>query len=316
MIDFGRAFKAPFEDKDWIVKTLLGLLWGLLVVTSPALYGAQVEYIRGVANGDEGIPGWDGFGKKWVEGFLISIAGFIYALPIVILGAIMVGSTLIPVILSGGDSGAATGLFGGTTCLFVFIAMVYGILVSIFFYGAIVQYAMKGNFGAFFQIGEILGRVRGGSGYWTAWLYALLVSFGGSLVTSLLSSTGIGAILYGAVVYLMLIITGHLFGQWARSAYGITAAAAPAVANAAYAPPAPVTPSAPPAPAPAPAAAPQPEPAPAPVPAPAAPPAAPEPPAPAPSAPEAPAPEPPAPAAEPAAPEPPVAPEPPAPPAE
>ena len=36
-IDLGRAFKAPFEDKEWVKKTLLGWLWMLLIVTSPAV---------------------------------------------------------------------------------------------------------------------------------------------------------------------------------------------------------------------------------------------------------------------------------------
>ena len=42
-IDLGKAFRAPFQDKDWVTKTLLGFLWSLLVVTLPAVYGAQVD---------------------------------------------------------------------------------------------------------------------------------------------------------------------------------------------------------------------------------------------------------------------------------
>jgi hypothetical protein len=45
-IDLGRAFKAPFEDKEWVVKTLLGFLWGLLVVTIPAVIGAEHGELR------------------------------------------------------------------------------------------------------------------------------------------------------------------------------------------------------------------------------------------------------------------------------
>lgn len=66
-IDLGRAFKAPFMDKEWPMKTLLGFVWALLVVTSPAVYGAQLEYIRRVSGGNEELPEWNDFGNKWVQ---------------------------------------------------------------------------------------------------------------------------------------------------------------------------------------------------------------------------------------------------------
>ena len=55
-IDIGRAFKAPFTDKDWIKKTLLGYLWMILIVTIPAVAGAQIEYIKRAAEGRDELP--------------------------------------------------------------------------------------------------------------------------------------------------------------------------------------------------------------------------------------------------------------------
>lgn len=55
-IDLGRAFKAPFNDEKWVNKTLMGFLWGLLVVTSPAVIGAMLDYIKGVSAGREDLP--------------------------------------------------------------------------------------------------------------------------------------------------------------------------------------------------------------------------------------------------------------------
>ncbi len=314
-IDFGRALKAPFNDKGWPAKTALGFLWLLLGITSPVVYGAQLEYITRVSNGNEELPDWSDFGNKWVKGFMVSVAGFIYFLPIIVLGFIMVVPGIISAAMDGGN--AAGGLLAGGGCLFSLIATVYIVAVSVLFYAAIVHYAVKGNFGAFFQFGEILGHVRDGSGYFVAWMWSLVIGFGVGAVMSVLSATGIGAIIYPAAIYLMTMITGHLFGQWAAKSYGYPGlgSGAPAYAGAAapggYAPPPPpaYTPPAPPA-QPAPPAAPGGYQAPASPPAyaPPAPPAAPayEPPAPAPAA----APEPPA-YVPPAAPAP-VAPEPPA----
>jgi hypothetical protein len=180
-------------------------------------------------------------------------------------------------------------------CLFWLFAIVYTIAVAVVFYAATVNYALKGNFGSFFQFSEILARVRDGSGYFNAWLWAIVVSFAAGLAVSILSATFIGYILVPAVSYLSIMITAHLFGQWATRSYGIQAAAAP-VGVPGYVPPAGAytPPAAPTPPAYAPPASPA---APAPPAAPVAPPAPYQPPAPVapPEAPAAPAPyEPPA----------------------
>ncbi len=217
-IDLGRAFKAPFEDPEWLNKTMLGLLWGLLIVTSPALYGVMLDYIRGVAGSDERLPSWDGFGDKWARGFMVALAGFLYFLPVIVVGAVVFVPSIIAAIAEG-DPDAVAAMFLGTGCCFTVAAMIYGVAISIFFYAAMVNYAMKNTFGAFFEFGEIVARIRSGSGFWMAWLYALVVSMAASAAISALSATGIGYILAPGVSYLMLMATGHLFGQWARREY-------------------------------------------------------------------------------------------------
>lgn len=307
MYDLGRAFKAPFQDKDWVSKVLLGLLWGVIPFTIPAVYGAQLEYIRGVSEGDETLPAWSDFGKKWVEGFMVVIAAFILYLPIIAIGSIL----LFPLILASTSSGSGESMMGavlgGSMCLFFVIALIYGIAMSIYFSAATVNFAMKGGFGAFFAFGEILAHIRGDSKYFTAWLYAWIIGAAGGAVTGALGSTGIGVIVSGGVAYLVAIMSGHVLGQWAAVAYGrngLAAAAAPSAPPTGLpvrpAPPVPGSvppPAAPVTPPPAPAA-PLVPPA-APLAPPAVPPAAPE----IPAAPEAPAaPEPAAPAPEPPAP--------------
>ena len=253
MIDIGRGFKAPFEDKDWISKTLLGFLWGLLGVTAPAVSGAQVEYIRSVSRGDDALPTWDDFGKKWVEGLLVFAAGFLYFLPVIVLGALFAAPVIVSAIVSGGDSDALGALFAGGFCFFWIVALVYIAGVSVLFSAAMTNYAMKESFGAFFALGEIMELVRGNTGYLTAWFYTLVIGFAGSAVASILSGTGVGAILAPAITYLVAMMSGNILGQWAAQAYQTTpqpASAAPAVAAPAFAPP----PPAPPAPAAPPAA--------------------------------------------------------------
>jgi hypothetical protein len=233
-IDLGRAFKAPFADPQWVNKTLMGWLWMLLGVTAPAVYGAQLDYIKGVSEGREELPDWSNFGDKWIRGFVLMIAMFIYLLPIWILGFVFALPGIIAAAASNGNAGG--GLLGGGMCLFFLVAIVYVIGIAIVLYGATVNYALKGGFGSLFAFGEIMGHVRDGSGYFAAWLWALVLSFGASVVIGVLSATFIGYIAVPAVSYLMVMMTAHLFGQWAARSYNV-AQAAPAYAAAGYIPP-------------------------------------------------------------------------------
>jgi len=304
-IDLGRAFKAPFADPKWVNKTLMGWLWLLLGVTSPAVFGAQMDYIRSVSEGREELPEWDNFGDKWVRGFLLMVAYFIYLLPIWILFFVLLLPGIIASAATNGQSGGA--LFGGGMCLFVLLAIVYGIGIAVVMYAATVNYALKRNFGSLFAFSEILGHVRDGSGYFAAWLWAIVASLAVSVVASVLGATFIGLIVVPAVYYLGWMVMGHLFGQWAARSYGVTPVAASYAASGyippsgTYAPPA--APSAPGYPPPSPPSAPYAPPAP-PAYVPPAPPAAPAPPAPPAPAPQ-PTDEPYTPPAPPAQPEPP-----------
>lgn len=305
-IDLGRALKAPFQDTEWVKKTLLGAVFAFpfFFFLMPAVSGAMLDYIKGVSEGREEIPDWNDFGVKWVKGLLLIVAGFIYTLPLSILFVVMALPGFIAALASDGTSGL--GLFSGGMCLFSVIALVYLIGIAVILYGATVNFALKGEFGALFAFPEIMGHVRDNTGYFVAWLWSIVVYMAASVVIGMLSATYIGYIAVGAVVYLQSMITAHLFGQWAARSYGVTASPEPVYyASGGYAPPAPPAPPAP--------VAPEPPAAPAPVaPAPPAPPApvAPVPPAaPAPVAPTPPAPPaPPAPAAPPAPPVEPAAP--------
>lgn len=248
-IDLGRAFKAPFTDKDWVTKTLLGFVWVLLVVTIPAVYGAQIEYIRRVSRGDETLPGWEDFGDKWVQGVLVFIASIIYFLPVLVLMFLFLVPVAVSVAVEGEPGALASVTAIGGACLVILIATVYGIAASILFYAAQVHFAMSGSFGAFFEFGRIMDKVRSG-GYFTAWLYSLVIAVGLSFAASIAASAtgGLLAVVSPAVTYITMMMVGHVLGQWAARAYGITTPAwtaetsTPAGPGGGYPPPPPPSP--------------------------------------------------------------------------
>jgi hypothetical protein len=274
-MDIDRAIKAPFSDAAWLQKSLWAALWTGLFVTSPAVLGYRLDYIRNVANGYETpLPEWNKeFGRWWVRGFLVALALFIYSLPAIVL--MLVGSIplIVAAIAAGGNSGSsAIGALavagGGTICLTLIVSILYLIAVSIFFSAAQVNFAFTDDFGALFRFKEITTRLRTeGAGYFGAWGMSILISFAagvvsgiaGTLVSTMLQFTIVLAVLSplasgfvgGFVGFLAGLMTAHLFGQYAAKTYGLAGlqpvSAAPAGYVATY-PPAPPVPPAPPAP--------------------------------------------------------------------
>ncbi len=223
-IDFERAIRAPFRDAEWVTKALLGLVFYILGLTAPAVVGAGVDYLNNVRRGDETLPDWSNFGTQWIRGFLVLVGAFLYSLPMILLAFVFA----IPVIFGAlfGDSDLA-GAFGvGLLLLYIFIAVIYGIALSIFYLAAVTHYAVEDRFGALFEVRAIWGKIRKDHSYWAAWLFTIAVSILSSIVSTVLVATVIGILVVPAVTYLQIMMTAHLFGQWARGSIGADAGAA------------------------------------------------------------------------------------------
>jgi len=103
---------------------------------------------------------------------------------------------------------------------------------------------MDRRFGALFAIGEILRLINGGTGYWAAWGYLLLIGVTSGIVAILpgvllgsiaklpgmeliaasaqLVSAYIGSLVLWIGFYLTLMAQGHMLGQWAAKAFNAT----------------------------------------------------------------------------------------------
>ncbi|MCL2504104.1 MAG: DUF4013 domain-containing protein [Coriobacteriia bacterium] len=265
-IDLNRVVTAPFADHDWVKKTFLGLLWFTLGITMPAVYGAQMEYIRQVTRGNDSLPEWDDFGKQWIDGLKFCFALFIYTLPLIILYV-----TMMPAIIAlpmgfialgeGSDAAAVRVPFAIITMyvlMFAYMAInaICSLALGVFFRAAMVNYAMTQRFGAFFEFRKIMRLMRGKTGYWSVWFFGLVIGYASCMVTYFLGATFVGAILIGGVVYLAAMMDGNALGQWAAVAFGNDSAhgaepPAPPIMPAPPVLPAPPAPPVPPPPAPA-----------------------------------------------------------------
>ena len=92
MQNVGRAFSFMFEDKNWVVKIILGAVFNLLtlvLIGIPFVLGYLLEVAKNSSEGKElPLPEWDKLGDKFVRGLIYLIILIIYSIPGMILSFI------------------------------------------------------------------------------------------------------------------------------------------------------------------------------------------------------------------------------------
>ncbi|MEA3441044.1 MAG: DUF4013 domain-containing protein [Chloroflexota bacterium] len=224
-MDIGKSFRFVFEDKDWVSKLLIGVLVSLVPILNFAFMGYLVQLVLNVSEGiAHPLPDWSDFGDKFVKGLIMVVAGFIYALPIVILIGIMGGTGALADLSTGGEiSDVAGALLAGVGVLFACLIALYGLALIFFYYGMTIHFSREGTFGSCFQIGKIINLISSNLGeYLTAWLVSLLFGFvltiaAGIAFTFLSIIICIGWILMFLLAAFLTvwpnIVIFHLFGQ-------------------------------------------------------------------------------------------------------
>lgn len=211
-MDVGKSFTFMFEDKNWLVKIVLGGVFGLLsifLVGLPFVMGYQLEVIRRVIRGDpELLPDWDNLGEKFVQGLVLLVIMAIWLIPTWIVTCVQLGIT-IPFQDNRDYAGLITAVSLCATCLNVLWALV----VSFFSPAIFTRYAVTGQFASGFQFGEIW---RFTTKNFVNVLIAVLLTW----VAGIISSFGVILCVVGAFLtwFWSLLVEGHLFGQVYRLA--------------------------------------------------------------------------------------------------
>jgi len=205
-MDVGKAFSYVFEDKNWIVKLLIGGILLFIPIINFIPIGYALTALRNVAEGRESpLPEWDDWGGYFTKGLMVFLAGLIYALPIFILSGLNAGFTAIAGAREEGALATMAGLCAGLmSCLMV----IYGLALSIWLYGPITFYAFSGNFSSMFKFGEIFRYISTNLGnYFLAWILSLVASF--------VASFGVILCVIGIIftAFWSYLVWAHLFGQ-------------------------------------------------------------------------------------------------------
>ncbi len=224
-LDVGKSLKFPFDDPGWIMKVVLGCLMqflSLLIVPALAFSGYLVRTIRDTANGnDETLPEWDDWGSTIMSGLMVSLGVFIWMLVPLALITVGGGSIIVSLIMAiaSGDSGAAPaiGLAGGAMSMILMaVGGVLLFVVTLFIPALSMRYAVTGDFGVFFQVGQAMSDILASPLDYLAIVavpiglsmaFATVVGLSGGLL-------GILALPFGVVAGL---ITAHLQGSYYRN---------------------------------------------------------------------------------------------------
>jgi hypothetical protein len=233
-MNIGKSFTYPFEDSSWLSKLLIGGLIGVVPVLNFALVGYMIEVTRRtMSNHPEPLPGWDDFGKKWLDGLYNFFAGMIYSLPVIVTTSLALILGVVPLIFSSNANQDSMSLWAAGGGMLVFclscLTGLYALLLSLIMPALQVHYAHKGSFSAFFNLREVFNRVSQNLGeFLTAWVIAIAASLLIGLATGLLSWMfsiipcigWIGAVLVSlAVAPYTTAFYGRIMGEYGSIAY-------------------------------------------------------------------------------------------------
>lgn len=236
-MDFVKALTYPFDDENWLKKLGILLLVSLgtaILGTIIPLFGAipgaallqgwSIETIKRVrSNHPTPLAEWDDFGGLFSKGLSPFLALVIYFIPVIIVACIMLTVWILPFL--GIDSDAFASLMGMSLfvilccgCLVVF----YGIAASAVFFGGLLRYLDKPEFGTFMEFGDNLALVRNNIGDFGMFVLYLILA---SLIVSVASSITFGLVGLVAGPF-MTYFSNHLLGQLAQK---LNATSAPQV---------------------------------------------------------------------------------------
>ncbi len=217
-MDIGRSFTYMFEDQDWLKKILIGGVVNLIPIVNLAATGYFIETIRNTAEGQElPLPEWgEDFGGKFMKGLMAGIAGFLYALPIMLVVGLVIGLTAVLAGASDEDVAAT----GATICSMIgyCLMFVYMILLMLFLPAATVRYALTEQFGAFFRFGEIFALIKANIG---GYIIALVVALLAGLVAQIVGGIACGIGIFFTLMWAML-VGANLLGNLVREAQPAT----------------------------------------------------------------------------------------------
>jgi hypothetical protein len=225
ILDVGKALGFPFEDKDWIVKILIGGILLLIPIVNFIVFGYAFKVLQKAAR--EGVyefPAWGDWVSLFGQGFFVFLVGLVYFLVPGILyaiGAVFIGGSILA---GAGHSYGALPLVG-MGILFLALGGVIGLVISLIVPMAMTVYAATGEFGQAFNFGGIFSRISSNAGNYVV---AILIYIGLGIVLGIVSKIPLlGLIIDIFAGFYVAVVMSYLFGSVYRGNAALAPPAAP-----------------------------------------------------------------------------------------
>ena len=201
-MNFTEAVKRPFQDLKTLIIGIIIMLIPIVNFTVGA--GYFIECARTRLKGSKKLPEWKDWGKLFMKGVGAFVIGLVYAIPVIVVLLLTVGSTILAGGLSGLINGSGLAIVNALATLGIglVVTFVVAIIVSLVSSAALIRYADKGNFGAAFEFSAVFKKAFTGT-YFSAWLitmiYVLIVVFVLSIIPvigSIIASFIVGVTMY------------------------------------------------------------------------------------------------------------------------
>lgn len=173
-MDYGKIIKFPMEDKDWIMKIIIGGVLSIIPIVNFISSGYQLKVMKNAINKKPGMPEWKGFIDLFVKGLIIFVIALLFMIvPLIIFGAIA-GFGVISVIM-----GDLTNPYNIVLAILpaLFIGGILFLIIGFVLPMAIAMYAKSDNFSDAFKFSEILNRIKSIFGEYLV-SYIVIVIFG------------------------------------------------------------------------------------------------------------------------------------------
>lgn len=227
-MDVGKSFSYVFEDPRWVTKvaiggaillvgTLFSFLLGLpLIAALILIFGYMLTVVKNVADGIASpLPEWTDFSGFFMKGLYAAIGAVVIYIPAIVLVccAVALGAAVGSLTGNSSDS-ASSGAASAVGLLIVCVQclyILYAIIAAIYLYAPMTRYALNGQLSTFWDFRGNLAFIQSNlTGYIIALIMAYIASFVGGLGFILCVIPGFFTLFWSYLV------TGHIFGQYAR----------------------------------------------------------------------------------------------------
>jgi len=218
-MDIGKSFTYVFEDKNWIMKILIGGIVLLIPIVNFAVYGYMLTTLKNVADGQPSpLPEWSDFGAHFMKGLYAFIGVLVYLLPGILViccaQALTVGVSATVGAAGGRDAGgAAASIVGFLGLCLSCIAYLYIFIAALTLYAPLTRFAMSANQLSLFW--DFRGNLAFIQKNLTNYIIALLIAW----VASFIAGFGIILCVVGVLFtsFWGTLVAANVFGQLWKS---------------------------------------------------------------------------------------------------